>query len=116
MQPLLVLANILFMIAGAASFTNFYFDCMGDGMILDKWGRYVQREVRHNAKVEAGELYDKFRVPFWKKMIGACIICTNFWLTVFLFSLWILGSWFHVLAIGLAIIGLSNTAIRIIAK
>lgn len=55
--------SILFIAFATASFSNFFDDCLQDGMILAKWGALAK---------------DKF----WMKPLGGCLICTNTWVNI----------------------------------
>jgi hypothetical protein len=90
MEAIVSLVSFIFIGATSALFTDFLFDCLQDGMIFEKWGRFVDGK-------------------FWFKPLGGCIICTNFWITAML----ILLCYLMPLIVGiLFIFGLSNYLIK----
>lgn len=79
---------ILFIAYISAALTDFLYDCMEDGMIFDHYGAWVQKEVRHNRKVEqdientGASMLTTIPVPKWKKPIGACMRCSTTWMAI----------------------------------
>lgn len=92
--------SILFIAFATASFSNFFDDCLQDGMILAKWGGYVK---------------DKY----WMKPLGGCLICTNTWVNI-ITAVTIAVS-LHIEPISAAIligtlVSISNTLLKYIIK
>lgn len=90
MEAIVSLVSFAFVGLTAALITDFLFDCLQDGMIFSKWGKFVE---------------DKF----WMKPLGGCLICTNFWISAILVFIY-----FNIptLVCILFIFGLSNYLIK----
>lgn len=123
MLTLNVIANILFLVIGSASFSNFFDDCLEEGEIFDMYGRWVKKEVRYNHSKELE--VDKIPEPKWKRPIGGCIVCTNTWITIIFTICFAVGFYFFKMLFAkillavimlLMIIGISNTALKFIVK
>lgn len=94
MQVIYSVVDILFIAAAGASLANLFDDCLGEGMIFERYGQFIK---------------DKF----WFKPLGGCIICTNVWIA---FSLFLLFPLCPLVFNVLAVIGISNTVLRFIVK
>jgi hypothetical protein len=114
MLTLNVIANILFIAIASASIANLYDDCLQDDMLFSALGKILQNEIRHNIAIEKQEIEgEKVPVPKWKMPIGGCIICTNVWITILMFLLF---AFCPLAFLILAVIGISNTALKFIIK
>lgn len=89
----LFIANLLLISFVGASLSNFFDDCLQDGMIFEKYGNLI-------------------RGKYLLKPLGGCVICTNFWITAIVYI-----SYFNSLDIYIiASIVISNTFLRFIMK
>lgn len=96
MLSLYVIANILFIGFASASLANLYDDCLQEGMLFERFGKWL-----------------KTGNTFVKKPLGGCLICTNVWVTVLVALVYITVPMLFML---LALIGISNTILKFIIK
>jgi hypothetical protein len=92
MENLNVFVEIILVALAGASLTNFFDDCIQDGMIFGRYGNWLRKEEN-----------------FWKKPIGGCMICTNVYVTIFML---IMYKFILILFMIFAIIGVSNTLLK----
>lgn len=86
--------DVLFVGFISACFTNFFDDMIQDGMILEKYGKFIDNK------------------PIFKPL-GGCLICTNVWVAVLMILLF---NFVPILFNILAIFGIANTALKFIIK
>jgi len=114
-----------------ASLSNFFDDCLQDGMIFSAYGKWLNKEYLRNLEIKQhndrltediengiilfqdAEFIEPLNEKFLKKPIGGCIICTNVWITILLIILYYV---LYPLFIILSIIGISNTFLKFIIK
>ena len=87
-----VFVDIILVALAGASVTNFFDDCIQDGMIFGRYGNWVREADKS-----------------WKKSIGGCIICTNTWITLIML---IFYKFILIVFVIFAIIGVSNTFLK----
>lgn len=92
MENLNVFVEIILVALAGASLTNFFDDCIQDGMIFGRYGNWLRKDEN-----------------FWKKPIGGCMICTNVYVTIFML---IMYKFILILFMIFAIIGVSNTFLK----
>lgn len=86
--------DVLFIGFISACFTNFFDDIIQEGMILEKYGKFIDNK------------------PIFKPL-GGCLICTNVWVAVLMLFLF---NFLPILFNILAIFGIANTALKFIIK
>jgi hypothetical protein len=86
-----VFVEILAIAISSAFFTDFLDDCMSEGMIFEKYGRWVRG------------------LGWWGKPIGGCIQCFQFWISVLMIVLYFC---LQPLFFAFAVFGLGNKIIK----
>lgn len=93
--------TILFIAESAAVIGLLYILCLDKGMIFEKLGNIILKEVRENIGIETHNnresIYDESvqiylvekEIPKWKKPLGACQTCTIVWCGVFTYILFL---------------------------
>ncbi len=84
-------AEILGISISSAMFADFLDDSMSEGMILQKYGRWVRG------------------LGFWGKPLGSCIQCFQFWVSVLMIVLYF---YLQPLFFAFAVFGISNKVIK----
>ena len=125
MENLNVFVEIILIGLAGASLTNFFDDCIQDGMIFGMYGNWLRKEENRNKEIElnnntliddvgngsktGGIFIEPIKEKFWKKPIGLCMICTNVYITIFML---IAYKFILILFLIFAIIGVSNTFLK----
>jgi hypothetical protein len=128
MENLNVFVEIILVALAGASLTNFFDDCIQDGMIFGRYGNWLRKEENRNKEIEfhnnlivndidnglrnmedVKEFIEPIKENFWKKPIGGCMICTNVYITIFML---IMYKFILILFVIFAIIGVSNTFLK----
>lgn len=128
MENLNVFVEIILVALAGASLTNFFDDCIQDGMIFGRYGNWLRKEENRNKEIEfhnnlivndienglcnmedIKNLVEPIKEKFWKKPIGLCMICTNVYITIFML---IAYKFILILFLIFAIIGVSNTFLK----
>lgn len=92
--------SILFAAFTAASFSNFFDDCLQDGMIFEKWGKFIEGK-------------------FWLKPLGGCMICTNTWVNIIAsiaIAIYAGITILEFLLLAVTLVSISNTFLKFIIK
>lgn len=131
MENLNVYVDLLMIALAGASLSNFFDDCLQDGMIFSAYGKWLNKEYLRNLEIKQhndrltediengiiliqdAEFIEPLRDKFWKKPIGGCIICTNVWITILVALIYY---FLNPLFIILSVIGISSTFLKFIIK
>lgn len=86
-----VFVEILGIAISSALFADFLDDCMSDGMIFQRYGRWVRG------------------LGFWGKPLGGCLQCFQFWISCIMIALYF---YLQPLFFTFAVFGISNKFVK----
>ena len=96
MEKIVTLASVDLVLLLSPFLSYMLYDFMQDGMIFERWGKWLREESDFNEMLESEKQKgnsswtdddwdeEKIKVPFWKKPLGLCLKCFHVWVVIIL--------------------------------